>query len=82
MRRQTKSKKTASIADRSPSSKNVAQTSLQPRRARPAKSRKAGRGQLAPTEMQQLLFAKKLVDQMGGIEAARSAVDGLAKLLN
>jgi len=33
-------------------------------------------------DVQQLIKAKKLVDQLGGVEAARSAINALAQLLS
>jgi hypothetical protein len=46
------------------------------------RGRKPGQAALAsPSNIQQLLHAKKLVDQMGGIEAAKAAVNALAQIL-
>lgn len=48
-----------------------------------ARGRKPGRpAAAAPTGgIQQLIQAKKLIDQMGGIEAAKAAVNALAQIL-
>jgi hypothetical protein len=43
--------------------------------------RKAGVAGMADAGLEQLLTAKKLVDSLGGIDRARSAIDALAKLL-
>ena len=46
------------------------------------RGRKPGRPVAVPVDnLQQLIQVKKLVDQMGGVEKAKAAVDVLAKLL-
>src|SRR5690242_1685669 len=47
------------------------------------RGRKPGRPVAVPVgDLQQLIQVKKLVDQMGGVEKAKAAVDVLARLLS
>jgi hypothetical protein len=47
------------------------------------RGRKPGRPIAVPVDnLKQLILVKKLVDQMGGVEKAKAAVDVLAKLLS
>ncbi len=58
-------------------------TVLSNARKKDAKVGKRGRqaGRPVVTDLQQLIQVKKFVDKMGGLAAARSAVDALAQIL-